>query len=205
MNVPAIAQKTFNELRGHLEAMEFVQFVLRKLNKNHYPEKRARYIHRLVDDLNEYIFTDPKVKSLSPCQSGCSACCHTQVSVTSDEAQLLASRVNERIAIDRDRLQVQMAAKNSSAAWYALTFEERKCVFLDQENRCSVYEDRPSVCRTNAVLGEASQCDTREEIKPTRLITTPEADLAIYASYLHTEEGGTLPYMLAKALKLTDS
>lgn len=205
MNVPAIAQKTFHELKNRVEAMELVQFILKKLNKNHDPIKRARYVHRTVDELNEYIFNDPHVKGLSPCTSGCAACCHTQVSVTKDEADLLASLILNGVSIDRDKLHVQMAIKNSSAAWYALTYEERKCVFLDSENKCSVYEDRPSVCRTNAVLGEASQCDTSQGPKPTRLVNTPEADLAIYASYLHSAEGGTLPYMLAKSLKITDS
>lgn len=205
MNVPAIAQKTFSELKNRVEAMELVQFVLKKLNKNHDPIKRARYVHRMVDELNEYIFNDPHVKSLSPCTSGCAACCHTQVSVTKDEAELLASRVSEGVKIDLDKLHIQMAIKNSSAGWYALTYEERKCVFLDSENKCSVYEDRPSVCRTNAVVGDASQCDTSQGPKPTRLVNTPEADLAIYASYLHSSEGGTLPYMLSKSLKITDS
>ncbi len=205
MNVPAIAQKTFNELRNRVEAMELVQFILKKLNKNHDPLKRARYVHRLVDELNEYIFNDPHVKSLSPCTSGCSACCHTQVSVTKDEADLLASRVEGGSPVDMNKLYVQMAAKNSAAAWNALSYEERKCVFLDSENRCSVYQDRPSVCRTNAVLGSSAQCDTSNGPQSVRLVKTPEADLAIYASYLHTPEGGTLPYMLAKSLKLTDS
>lgn len=205
MNVPAIAQKTFIELRNRVEAMELVQFILKKLQKTHEPAKRARYVHRMVDELNEYIFNDPQIKTLSPCTSGCAACCHTQVSVTSDEAELLASRIEDGVRINHDRLLIQTATKNSSSAWYALSFEERKCVFLDTENKCSVYEDRPSVCRTNAVLGEASQCDTSNGPQPTRLVKTTEADLAIYASYLHSSEGGTLPYMLAKALKLTDS
>ena len=205
MNVPAIAQKTFNELKDRALAMELIQFILKRLNKTHDSVKRARYVHRMVDELNEYIFNDPQVKKLSPCTSGCSTCCHTQVSVNSEEADLLASLVNEGAQINLDRLNIQMATKNSSAAWYALSFEERKCVFLDSENKCSVYADRPSVCRTNAVLGEASQCDTTKGPGPTRLVKTPEADLAIYASYLHSSEGGTLPYMLAKSLKLTDS
>ncbi len=205
MNVPAIAQKTFVELKNRVEAMELVQYILRKLNKNHDSIRRARYIHRVVDEANEAIFSDPQIKKLSPCESGCSACCHTQVSVTRDEAELLAKRVNDGIAIDLHKLNIQMTAKNSSTSWYELSFDERKCVFLNQNKECSVYEDRPSVCRTNAVLGEASQCDTSEEIRPTRLVKTSEADLIIYASYLHSSEGGTLPYMLAKSLKLTDS
>jgi Fe-S-cluster containining protein len=205
MNVPAIAQKTFAELKNRVEAMELIQFVLKKLNKNHDPLKRARYVHRLVDELNEYIFNDPQVKSLSPCTSGCSACCHTQVSVTKDEAELLASRIQGGTPVDLNKLYVQMAVKNSSSAWNSLSYEERKCVFLDSESRCTVYEDRPSVCRTNAVLGSASQCDTKNGPQAVRLVKTPEADLAIYASYLHSSEGGTLPYMLGKSLKLTDS
>ncbi len=192
-------------MRNRLEAMELIQFLLKKLNKNHDSVKRARYVHRIVDELNDHIFQDAKVKSLSPCASGCSACCHTQVSITSDEAELLAERVREGVEINRENLLIQMAVKNSSQAYYALSFAERKCVFLDTDGKCKVYEDRPSVCRTNAVIGEAAQCDTSVEIKPTRLIKTPEADLAIYASFLHSTSGGTLPYMLAKALKLTDS
>jgi Fe-S-cluster containining protein len=205
MNVPAIAQKTFVELKNRVEALELVQFVLKKLQKNHDPIKRARYIHRLVDEVNEYINNDPKIRVLSPCTTGCAACCHTQVSVTQDEAELLASHIREGKTLNMDRLAVQMAAKNSAAAWYALSHEERKCVFLNDQNMCSAYEDRPSVCRTNAVIGDASQCDTTNGVGPTRLVKTPEADLVIYASYFYSSEGGTLPYMLAKALKLTDS
>lgn len=205
MNVPAIAQKTFIELKHRAEAMELVQYILKKLNKNHDPLKRARYVHRLVDEMNEHVLKDPKVIALSPCTSGCSACCSTQVSVTSDEAELLASKVREGTTIDLDRLHLQMATKNSASAWYALTYEERKCVFLGSDQRCTVYEDRPSVCRTNAVLGDSSQCDTTNGPGPQRLVKTPEADLVIYASYLNSSEGGTLPYMLARALKITDS
>lgn len=205
MNVPAIAQKTFIELKNMASAMELVQYILKKLNKNHDSVKRARYVHRLVDELNNPIMNDPKVKALSPCASGCSACCHTQVSVTKDEAELLAERVRSGIDIDHNRLHVQMAAKNSAAAWYALSHEERKCVFLGPDQRCTVYEDRPSVCRTNAVLGDNSQCDTTNGPQAQRLVKTSEADLVIYASYLHNSEGGTLPYMLSRALKLTDS
>ena len=91
MNVPAVAQKTFIELRNRVEAMEFIQFVLRKLNKNHDPIKRARYVHRLIDELNEYIFNDENIKALSPCTSGCSACCHSQVSVTSDAGAMITT------------------------------------------------------------------------------------------------------------------
>ncbi len=205
MNVPAIAQKTFDLLKNETLALEIIQLVLKKLNKMHEPIKRARFIHRLVDEASAQSFSSSTVKELSPCKKGCSACCHTQVSVTQDEAHLLAQKVSEGVEIDLQRLLSQASAKNTATDYYAMSFEQRKCVFLDEEGACSVYADRPSVCRTNVVLGSADQCDTKDSIKPTRLVKTQEADLVIYASYLNSENSGTLSYMLAKALGLLNS
>jgi hypothetical protein len=74
-------------------------------------------------------------------------------------------------------------------------------VFLDEAGSCRVYEDRPAVCRTNAVLGSADQCDTCAGVKPTRLIFTHKADMGIYGAYLSLKESGTLPRLLAEALR----
>ena len=205
MNVPAIAQKTFDRLKNETLALEIVQLVLKKLGKMHDPLKRARFIHHLVDDSTHSLFSSSTIRELSPCKQGCTACCHTQVSVTKDEASLLAQRVREGIEIDEKRLLTQASAKNMASEYFRLNYTERKCVFLDEEGACRVYADRPSVCRTNVVLGSAEQCDTKDEIKPTRLVKTQEADLVIYASYLYSDESGTLSYMLAKSLGLLDS
>lgn len=205
MNVPAIAQKTFDLLKNESLAMEIIQLVLKKLGKLHDPLKRARFIHKLVDESTSSQFSSSAVQELSPCKKGCSACCHTQVSVTKDEAALLSQRVREGISIDSGSLLNQASAKNTASEFYRLSFDQRRCVFLDEKGACRVYEDRPSVCRTNVVLGNADQCDTKEGIKPTRLVKTQEADLVIYASYLHSDESGTLSYMLAKKLGLLDS
>lgn len=205
MNVPALAQKTFDSLKNDLRALEIVQYILRKLSKTHDPLKRARFVHRVVDEAVSIPLEDSAAKKLSPCQKGCSFCCHTQVSVSSDEAKLLAHRVREGTEIDLEVLLHQAEAKNASEAYYRLSFAERRCVFLDDAGACRVYDDRPSVCRTNIALGEASQCDTSEGIRPTRLLRTQEADLVVYASYLNAEDGGTLSYLLAKELGLLDS
>lgn len=200
MNVPAIAKKTFDMLKNENLAIEIIQLIVKKLGKLHDPLKRSRFVHRLIDDAVAPTFSSSTVQELSPCKKGCSACCHTQVSVTKDEARLLATRVEGGVEINLLRLLRQAEAKNSMSEYFSIPYEERKCVFLDEEGACQVYEDRPSVCRTNVVLGSADQCETKEEIKPTRLVKTQEADLVIYASFLHSEESGTLSYMLAKAL-----
>lgn len=205
MNVPAVAQETFERLKHEVLALQIVQLVLKKLGKIHDPVKRARFVHGLVDDSSRPVLSSSTVQELSPCKKGCSACCHTQVSVTKDEAILLSQRVREGVEVDLDRLLEQASAKNTATEYYLLSYEQRKCIFLDEEGACRIYTDRPSVCRTNVVIGSADQCDTKDEIKPTRLVKTQEADLAIYASYLQADESGTLSFMLAKALGILDS
>ncbi|MCM2351858.1 MAG: YkgJ family cysteine cluster protein [Bacteriovoracaceae bacterium] len=93
-----------------------------------------------------------------------------------------------------------MKAKNDSDAFFKIQYEDRKCIFLGDDGACTVYEDRPSVCRTNAVIGDASQCDTSVSVQPVRLIKTPKSDVAIYAFFENAEASGTLPYMVGKAL-----
>lgn len=199
MNVPAVARKTFEELRHLAEYNSIVNFVLEHLSQLSTPSLRADFVHKAVDQYNVEVFSHPLIKELSPCKLGCSGCCHTQVSVTEDESQVLASKLEEGLKIDEARLRLQAEALNNSEAFYRLSYESRRCVFLDEKGACRVYDVRPSVCRTNAVIGSAEQCDTRESLKPTRLVRTPKADMVIYASYLHSKESGTLPHMLLRS------
>lgn len=201
MNVPAIAKKTYEQLRDQNEFMAIVHSILDRIRKISSPIQRAELVHQEVEAYNKEVFAHPLIAKFSPCKMGCDGCCHTQVSVTDDEAQLLMVRINEGVSFSQERLDLQMKAENDSDAYYKISYPDRRCVFLDEQGACNVYEDRPSVCRTNAVIGEASQCDTSVSIQPTRLIRTPKSDMAIYASFLFSRSSGTLPFMLAKALK----
>ena len=204
MNVPAIAKKTFEELRNRSEYMSIVHAVLESLKRQNNPLTRARVVHELVDEFNKDVFNHPIVKQSSPCTKGCSACCHTQVSITDDEADVLVLRINEGLEVDLERLKAQSKARNDSNEYFKISFEERKCIFLDDSGACRIYEDRPSVCRTNAVLGEADQCNTSDSIQPTRLVRTQQSDMAIFASFLFARSSGALPFMIAKRLDLAE-
>lgn len=200
MNAPVIAKKTYEEHKTIPEYKSIFEFVLQNLQRITDKFVRAKVVHEIVDEFNKEVFAHPLVEQLSPCKLGCTACCHTQVSVTDDEAQLLAKRVQEGVKINRRLLKLQMKAKNDSDAFFKIKYEDRKCIFLGDDGACTVYEDRPSVCRTNAVIGDASQCDTSVSVQPVRLIKTPKSDVAIYASFEHAGSSGTLPYMVGKAL-----
>lgn len=202
MNVPAIARRSFEELKSQNEFVSIVHHVIDRLKKITNKYKRADYIHELVDEYNKEVFSHPLVMQFSPCKRGCTACCHTQVSVTEDEAELLVKRIKSGVVVDQDRLKLQMAAKDDGEAYFKISYEDRKCIFLDEQGGCRVYDDRPSVCRTNSVLGTPDQCDTSVEVRPTRLVRTSKADMVIYGSFYFSESSGTLPHMIGKALGL---
>lgn len=209
MNFPAVAKKTYESLKSQDSFVKITNFVLHHLKKISSPLERARFVHNVVDEYNKEVFAHPLLQEFVPCKSGCSACCHTQVSVTADEAALLASHIEAGLKINLDRLKIQEKAKNDSAAFYKLSYTDRGCVFLNDAGSCTVYKDRPSVCRTNAVVGSASQCDTRQNdssghVQSQRLVNTPKADMAIIGSFMEVE-GGSLAYMLSKALNKLSS
>lgn len=203
MNFPAIAKQTYDQLKEQTAFSKITDFVVLHLKKIASPIERAKFVHNIVDEYNRQIFSHPLVKELSPCKAGCAGCCHTQVSITEDEADLLASIVEGGVKIDFARLQKQMKAGNESGEFYKLSYEDRRCVFLGSDNKCQVYSDRPSVCRTNSVLGEASQCSTENgynEKQTLRLVKTAEADMAIVGSFLFSKTNGAMAFMLGKIL-----
>ena len=201
VKVPAIAKKSFDLLHTNPEYMGIVQSVINRLKKISNPIKRTRFVHKLVDEYLKEVFSDPLVKKLSPCKEGCSLCCHTEVSITLDEAELLVKKIKGGIEIDLDRLQAQ-AENAARESYFKIPFEERKCVFLSEKGACRVYEDRPSVCRTNAVVGTNEQCDSRNGPQPMRLVLTKKADMVVYGSFIQSQDNDCLPVMVNKVLSM---
>ncbi len=167
------------------------------------PITRATKSHDYIESYMSQIMENDVVKKSLACGNGCSACCHTQVSINSDEAELLSQLVIDGNAhIDLKKLYIQGNVENDPAKWFQLPYTLRGCVFLDEKGSCTIYENRPIVCRTNNVLGEASQCDTRDGVeKPLRLLNTHKSDIVTIAAYNAAGKGGTLPHMLWESLR----
>ncbi|KQX96857.1 hypothetical protein ASD28_17350 [Massilia sp. Root133] len=85
------------------------------------------------------------------CRAGCSSCCHMNTIIYEHEAI--------RLAEVSGRKMTRLPFRPSDVVFAeGLKFNGRPCPFL-VENRCSVYEDRPLVCRTHHSLREdATQC-----------------------------------------------
>ncbi|MCM2351857.1 MAG: hypothetical protein NDI69_17720 [Bacteriovoracaceae bacterium] len=88
-------KKNYEEHKAIPKYKSIFDFVLQNLQRIADKFVRAKVIHEIVDEFNKEVFAHLLVQQLSPCKLGCTACCHTQISVTADEAQLLAKRVYE--------------------------------------------------------------------------------------------------------------
>lgn len=207
MKFPAVAMATYNRLKDNPIFLAITDFVLRTLRNEKSAIKRARMVHEFVDDCNDDILNHKIIQEMSPCKKGCAACCHTEVSVTPDEAELLALRVRNGVSVDLQRLHIQKTTQDKKQSFYTIPYELRACVFLGEDNQCRVYEDRPSVCRTNVVIGDAEQCSTQSgTMGPMRLVKTERADMAIMGLFmLNPSENDILPNLLWKKLNREDS
>lgn len=175
--------------------------MLKKIKKQGNPLKRARMVHREIEEQMGQLFSDEVVQENVKCGKGCSFCCHTQVSVTRDEAELLAQRIIDDRDIDLEKLYLQSKSGDNVGSWYQLSHKDRGCVFLGEEGECTIYEDRPSVCRTNNVISDPANCSTEDgQEKSVRLLNTYASDMIIMAHFQNSKENGALPHMLFKAL-----
>lgn len=127
------------------------------------------------------------------CRDGCAACCRMLVPLSPPEAFALQASIERLPAEQRSRLEARVDGARLSlqeaGIWeqleavsestVALTDEELEpvnqayyalrlpCPFLEQE-RCSIYQDRPAACRELLVTSPAEFCDdlTDPRIKP---------------------------------------
>lgn len=78
------------------------------------------------------------------CAAGCSGCCQQSLSVFTVEMDRILAAVDTLPPAARDRLRSRVAGALAAA----LPADETPCVLLE-DDRCTVYESRPSICRTH--------------------------------------------------------
>lgn len=129
------------------------------------------------------------------CADGCSACCRHLVPISGAEAVYLTSVVDAMVParkqgvrrrfadairrlekaglLDRDapagRASMRAPAREGESLWDTVSRRYRElaidCPFLERR-RCSVYDDRPFVCREYYVTTPASRCaDPRADVR----------------------------------------
>lgn len=155
---------------------------------------RGREVQRLID-IEVAAASNIKVS----CHKGCAACCHLEVQITGDDAEVLRESLNQGLKIDLERLQELSERKRNDPLWRAGVAPMNRCVFLSSENTCRNYENRPAVCRKVAVISPAEDCGTIGATPMPLLIPMAEIILSSALS-LDDSRFGSLPTMLQHAL-----
>lgn len=135
------------------------------------------------------------------CKAGCSACCHQKVDLGSFEGELITRYLTEHnIEIDARRLKVQTDALAKGPGFYEkLPFEDRRCIFLGPDQRCSIYSVRPLMCRRHFVQSDPAICRT-EEFFRLEMDVNPDVD-AYLSAYVTRNVTTSLPDFMAQQLK----
>lgn len=111
--------------------------------------------------LNQIVAAHAKMGK-AECKQGCAACCHQMVFCTPFEALQIARYIIDkqanRLEEIKGRLQTQSHLELSPDARYG---KDKPCSLL-QDNSCSVYDVRPSICRTHLSTSRA-KCDAALE------------------------------------------
>lgn len=197
INIPALAYETYLQFREHPILGNIYRETLERLRRIKNSAIRAKIAQQEVQNYVDEAMAHPLVKKFVSCKKGCAACCHTQVSITEDEAKLLATLVSKGHSIDWHRLHIQAGTKNGAKDFFKLDYNLRRCVFLDGNNACSIYEQRPMVCRTNNVLSEPKLCETMDgKQHPIRMVKTEKANMAMMGAFQANKKNGALPIML---------
>ncbi|HJQ56945.1 MAG TPA: YkgJ family cysteine cluster protein [Vineibacter sp.] len=165
------------------------------------PEAVLPTLNTLVDAVVRQAITAAEAKGRTmSCQSGCAACCRHLALVSDVEARALADLVERmpeprrgqlraRFAAARRRIQDSGLSERIAAATTASAQDLRAlgrdyfrqaidCPFLEDE-RCSIYADRPVVCRRMIATTPAAYCADPDDDR-VRLLRVPMSAAALW-------------------------
>lgn len=131
------------------------------------------------------------MKELS-CKKGCAACCHWNVDIGKFEAEIIFEKHKDKI----DWKRAEQIAPMTMNQYNQQTTRMRRCMFLDAENSCSIYADRPLACRAYLVRSHPRYCFDRQAKVDRLLILAVEAFRAILFTIGHYLGCGNLGKML---------
>ncbi len=135
---------TFGEMLEHAGLIEKPSMVTREI------------IRATGEAVAEYARVNLVVVSCVDCTAP-KACCWLKTKCYLHEAVPIVARLL-RDGRDTPELRAELRAAAHYMENAPKRQHQRPCVFLDGEERCTVYEDRPSVCGTHLVSSPATEC-----------------------------------------------
>jgi Fe-S-cluster containining protein len=125
------------------------------------------------------------------CKAGCGACCHQKVDLGTLEGEKIQKHLTDnRIEVDAGHLAKQAAAMKSGS-FQTLSYDERRCVFLGEDQNCMIYGARPLMCRRHFVQNDPAVCRT-EDVSQLVMDVNPDTD-AYLSAYVTRNPTMSLP------------
>ena len=168
----------------------------------------------------------PPISCTEGCAHAATGCCSLITLLEQSEAEFILDRnlaTVERLLPRIVDVSERLAASGIDAAEVAQMFGDKDreqataeryhelgipCVFLDEHNRCGIYQDRPLACRTHFVLSPPEECDaTGVNLRHATLDrgTRIEAQAMLIRAIVRTAVRrlvfGTLPQLLLAAYR----
>lgn len=196
----ALAQMTDGQKSIVQEGIAFYVSEYKRCQSEADAKSCAYNFHAFIQDAVDSKIKEAKKEKVKPsCKPGCAFCCYSYVVITDDEAKLIAEFLKEdKIEINLPRLVWQ--SQITEEEWSKIKYTDRKCVFLDENNRCKIYKHRPASCRKLIVVTDPKLCDMENNYgaKVGKLMVV-DAELATSAMF-NCAETDSLPKLLINHL-----
>lgn len=158
---------------------------LEEISKTHGEETAYLYARKKVDE----ILDRSGIFEKAACNSGCSHCCHSTIYVSKLEGDYIKKVVTEN-NITPSKTRIERQRSSGFLAW-----EDQACPLLLEKDvnglrKCSIYEDRPIVCRTHNSVENSMFCNKdvfiNRPVREGRIIEAEAIGLALVT--LHAGE-----------------
>ena len=120
------------------------------------------------------------------------ACCSLLTSAYLYEAIPIAARLR-REGRDTPALRATLKQRAHAMETTRKADYQTPCLFLGDGERCTIYEDRPSVCGTHLVSSPASHCSDPTVDRVTKLATPFQSTVPVEVDELFRQEVGLRP------------
>lgn len=81
-----------------------------------------------------------------------SLCCHNCAVLTGDEVLDLITNVRKKYDLELDPKKYFRSAKGEHGTYFAIKMMKGRCIFLNKEERCRIYDCRPVLCKLYPVI-----------------------------------------------------
>lgn len=166
---PQAVERARRKVAGAIPSSHAAQLVKAAQRASSAPQ-RVTWLHRAAS-----AWAQP-LQQLSACRSGCSHCCHTPVTISGIEADLIGQHAGVTPAKPMQAVSLQtfkdLQEAADALAAISAKVEPSPCPFLSDGN-CSVYDVRPMACR---LLLNLDDDDLLCQLVPGQAIPVPYAN-----------------------------